>query len=135
MLQQGCDVGMLFVKPILVLSCRGSQTLHNCVIHRLAERGARCFDVLLVQSDGTKPFFQGINKHLLGGAVFQLGDVNSLWRLLAWRSSLGLHADVELGHDETVVCPTFCTAHGLGDPHILPVPLPDDDIVYQMPML
>ena len=118
-----------------MLSCTGSQTLNDCIINCLTGRGPRCFDVLLVQSDGIQPFFQGINKHLLGGAVFQLGDVNSLWSLLALRSSLGLHADVELGHDEAVVCPTFCTAHGLCDPHILPVPLPDDDIVYQMPML
>ena len=62
----------------------------------------------------------------VGEAVFQLGNVNSLWCLLALQSSLGLHANVELGHKETVVCPTFCTAHGLGDPYIVPVPLPDD---------
>ena len=100
------------------------------VINRLTERGPRCFDGLLVQSHGIQPFFQGINKHLLGGAVFQLGDVNSLSRLLALWFYPGLQADVDLGHDKTVVCPTFCTAHGLGEPHILPVPLPGDDIVY-----
>ena len=48
---------------------------------------------------------------------------------------LRLDSDVELGDDETVVYPAISAAHRLCHPHILPVPLPDDDVVNKMPVL
>ena len=51
------------------------------------------------------------------------------------RTSFRLDSDVELGDDESVVCPTISAAHRLRHPHILPVPLPDDDVVNKMPVL
>ena len=37
--------------------------------------------------------------------------------------------------EEAVVCPAISATHGLGHLCILPVPLPDDDVVDEMPVL
>ena len=47
---------------------------------------------------------------------------------------LGLGAEPEFGNDEAVVCPAHCAAHALRDSYILPVPLPHDDVIYEMPV-
>ena len=49
--------------------------------------------------------------------------------------SLGLDAEVELGDDDVVVCSALGTTHSPCDPHVLPVPLPDDDIINKISML
>ena len=33
-----------------------------------------------------------------------------------------------------MVCPAFCTTHGLCYMDILPIPSPDNDVVYKMPV-
>ena len=50
-------------------------------------------------------------------------------------SSLGQNAKLELRQDHPVIGPAVSTAHGLCHSHILPVPLPGDDVVNKMPML
>ena len=75
-------------------------------------------------------YFQDVHKTLFGSSVvLQLGDVKPFWSLLALRVSFRLDSDVELGDDEAVVCPAISTTHRLRHLHILPVPLPDDDVV------
>ena len=49
-------------------------------------------------------------------------------------TSLGLNAEDELGDDEAVVCPVLGATHSPCDPHVLPVPLPDDEAIDEMPM-
>ena len=76
-----------------------------------------------------------VHKTLFGVGVLQLGDVKPFWSLLALRAYFRLDSDVELGDDEAVVCPAISAAHTLHHPHILHVPLPDDDVVNTMPAL
>ena len=80
-------------------------------------------------------FFQSVGKSLLDVADLQLADVWAFWSFHALWPSLGLDRDLEFGDNEAVVCPALCTAHGLCDSYILPIPLPHDDIVDEMPML
>lgn len=46
----------------------------------------------------------------------------------------GAHLHVDLGHDQTVICPAFCTSHGTGDVNVSDVTSPHNDIVYQVPV-
>ena len=55
--------------------------------------------------------------------------------LLSLGVSLVLDADVELGDNEAVIGPALSATHGFGHSYILPVPLPDNDVVDEMPML
>ena len=76
-----------------------------------------------------KTFFQGVNKGLFGDNVFQCGDVQPFRSLL-----LLLDADFELGDNEAVIDPALSTTHGFCNSYILPVPLPDNDVIDEMPM-
>ena len=87
---------------------------------------------MVIQHGGLKAGLQGVNKGLLDVGDLQLADVQTFWWFRALTTSLGLDVKLELGENEAVICLALCTAHGLGDS--LPVPLPDDDIVYEMPI-
>ena len=89
---------------------------------------------MVVRHGGLEKGFQGVNKGLLDVGDLQLSRVQASGSFHSLRTSLGLNANFKLGDDETVVCPALCAAHGLRNPHILPVPLPDDDIINEMPV-
>ena len=118
-----------------MLSGRGPQHLSSCVVDQLSEGRPVDLHILAVQRGGFQTYFQDVHKTLFGVGVLQLGDVKPFWSLLALRTSFRLDSDVELGDDEAVVCPAISAAHRLRHPHILPVPLPDDDVVNKMPVL
>ena len=84
---------------------------------------------------GVKTFYLGVNKGLFGDNVFQCGDVEPFRSLLSLGACLVLDADVELGDVEAVIGPALSATHGFGHSYILPVPLPDNDVIDEMPML
>ena len=68
-------------------------------------------------------------RYPLDVALPQLVYIEALGCFHSLRPSLRLDAEVELRDDEGVVCPTLRAAHRLSDSYVLPVLLPDDDIV------
>lgn len=44
-----------------------------------------------------------------------------------------LYPDVEFWDQQGVVCSALCAAHGFD--HVLPIPLPDDEVMQQVPVL
>lgn len=65
---------------------------------------------------------------------FQLGDINAFQCLFPLRPTFSLDVKVQRRDDKFIGCPTLSTTHGLGNHCILPVSLPGDDIINEMPM-
>ena len=82
-----------------------------------------------------KRFFQGVSKILGDGRHLELAYIEAFSSPSALGTSPRLDTEVEFGDNETVVCPAFRTSHSLGNTDVLSVPLPDDDMVNEMPVL
>ena len=90
---------------------------------------------MVIQDDGVQAFSQGVSKSLRGGGQVELANVETFWSFCPLRTCLGFDPEVEFRDDETVIGPTLRAAHGLGDTNVLSVPLSDDDIIDEMPVL
>ena len=79
--------------------------------------------------------FQSVGERSLDATELLLVDVQACVCFRALRTSLVLDAEVELGDDVAVVCPTLGATLSPCDRHVLPVPLPDVDIIDEMTVL
>ena len=80
-------------------------------------------------------FFQGLFQLCTNCLLIQAYNVEAFGCWLPLGASLGKYPDIYFLNDESMVCPTFCTTHGLGYSDVLSISLPDDDIVDKMPVL
>lgn len=72
---------------------------------------------------------------MLDEVTLELGNVQPLGHYNALGPSWWCNTEVHLRDQQMVVSPEFCSTDGLRDSNVLSVPLPDDYVVQQMPML
>ena len=117
--QQGLDLNIILIKPVLMVSGCQAEHLEGSRVNRCLQR------VPVIAGSLVQLTSEGGSELLLYRWLFQLAGVKSCRNFLSLGSSHGLNMQLCLGDDETVVCPTVCTAHCLGHSHVLPVLSPD----------
>ena len=127
--QQGLDYDIIFIEPVLMVSCCQAEYLEDSGMNRRLQR------VPVIAGSLVQLTFEGGSELFLYRWDFQLVGVKSFCNFLSLGSLHGLNMQLCLGDDKTMVCPTVRAAHCLGHSHVLPVLSPDDDIVNEMSVL
>ena len=128
-LHQGLDYDIIFIEPVLMVSCCQAEYLEGSGMNRRLRR------VPVIARSLVQLTFEGGSELFLYRWEFQLIGVKSFYNFLSLGSSHGLNIQLCLGDDKTMVYPTVRAAHCLGHSHVLPVLSPDDDIANEIPVL
>ena len=131
LLQQLGDFFIVLIEPVLVFELGEAKGLIGCCIHGVAERGPAVFHIIC-DLDVLCALLHCVGQLSTYWRPVQFRDVKSLWCWLSLVLLLLENSDLHLGDDQWMISPAVSATHGLGHSNILPVPLPDDDVVYQI---
>lgn len=132
--QEGINVAVVLVEPVLVVSVSSTEDLQGSRVNGVPKGSPLIYDVVLVGLNVLKFAVQHHLQFLRSLRASQFCCAELLGNFLSPWSSLGLDKEVQLGDDQAMIRPAFCTTHGLRQSNVIPVLSPCDDIVIEMPM-